>query len=876
MAHNILIVDGHAIAFQSYHAISTADLTAPDGTPTGALVGFFNTLFAMAKIAKPSKVYLAFDTSAPTFRHQAFADYKANRGPMEEEMRQQMGLLYEILQAAGFVLLRQEGLEADDLIASGAALWSSQGHQVYIATGDKDLRQVLRDGVTIVIPRQVKGSYPLMGVTEFKEKYGFGPELMDQYLALLGDSSDNIPGVPLIGEKKASQFLQTYGSIQNLLAHVDDLTPKVRENLQTYGQRAIDMLALTRVKYDCDVEGFERATPVSDPERLAQLIERLGFQKTWVNRLLELSGAREPQAPIEGEEPARAPKEEPKLKTDDELAQELAITPNRGPQVSLEELVHSAPLAFDFDEGAVYLAARDGRWAQVSHTQAASLVNVPLIWGDKKAWLSRAPQGGWVGDDLTTLHYLLHPDQRDHSPSALLNQKACVDRAFHFFPLFDTLYGEVQRLGVSKVYGELDLPLLDLLVEMECEGLPFDVNEIDSLIEDLELQIQTVTAQLDSLAAPFLEAADDDRKSELFATAAEKKKGFIPNRVNWLSPKQVGALLYDLMGLPSGKKGKTGFSTSESQLEVLAQGQGDGAEVARQMLVLRTLTKIQTGFAEPLRAAALLDGKVHTTFDPHTAATGRLSSKNPNVQNLPTFGDWASRIKKAFKAPEGKIFIGADYSQIELRLMAHQSGNAELIDIFKRGADVHREVAAIIFNIPSSEVTAQQRRYAKMVSFGLIYGMTIWGLGDRLGLEAEEAKVIQSAYFKALPGVQRFMNALVQEAQNRGYCRTPAGRIRPLNEVRDAASHVRRVAINTPIQGQGADIMKSAMLDVAKALKGTSAKLLLQVHDSLVVLVDESEADDVAQRLEKAMVETVQLSVPLAVESKRGTTLDQV
>lgn len=860
MSRRILIVDGHAVAFQAYYGIHS-ELTAPDGTPTGAVVGFLRTLLGIGKQVKADQAYIAFDRGQATFRHELYPDYKANRSPMDDNLAVQMPLIFKVLDLAGFVQLSKAGLEADDLIASGAFCWSEQGHQVWIATGDKDLRQVLRPGVTLINPRK-KGTsaYPVMEREDFIKEYGFEPCYMADWLALVGDTADNVPGVPGVGPKTATSLIAQYGSVRGVLDHLDDFKGKRLENLKQYGPRALDMLELTRVKLDCDLDEFVGAKPVADPQALEALLDQLGFNSRWAKNLLDLAGETFDDAPQldRGESP-------------------LIIGPMRGAQVDLEELVHQAPLMVDFDEAQVYLTSRGGGWTKIPRGGRVELLqSLPLIFADKKAWLTAYPDGSWRGDDLTTLHYLLNPDREGHGPQALTGRDASVDRCFELWAHFDFCYEEVERLGCLSLYADIDLPLLDVLVTMERAGLPVDRAALQGVLLQLQEAVEETAAQLDALAKPYMDGASSEQLLELFATAQERKKGRIPTAVNWGSPKQVGALLYGLMGLPTGKKGKTGYSTNEAQLIKLAQNEGQGSKVAGLLLRLRELTKVQTGFCIPLIKASEADGRVHSTFDPHTAATGRLSSKNPNVQNLPGFGDWAERLKECFRAPEGWVFVGADYSQIELRLLAHQSGIPELIDIFNRGEDVHRAVAALVYGLKPEEVSPEQRRRAKMVSFGLIYGMSGWGLGDRLDIPTGEALAIKERYFDALPGVKRFMDELVRTAIRREYCRTPAGRIRPLGDVRDRAGHLERVAINTPIQGQGADIMKKAMLDLAPRLDFLGAQLVLQVHDSLVLLVPRDRVEEAEKTLARTMEAAVRLKVPLKVETKHGAKLSDL
>jgi len=877
----ILIVDGHGLAFRAFYAVPP--LNAPDGTPTNAIHGFMNMLSRIEEEVSPSSCIVAFDAPGPTFRHELYKEYKAHRKPTPEEFRPQIPLLIELLTSLGYNVISEPcGAEADDVIASAALAAARDGKNALIASSDKDLFQVLGAGVKILRPTKGITALKTYDEAAFTEEFGFPPECMVDYLALLGDTSDNVPGVPGVGEKTALKLIQKYCTIEQLYEALEKLDkkeknavikPGLAEKLAAGKESAYQSRDLIRLKLDLAVD-LREGQP--DFGNALALCKRLGMTKL-TEKLKNLSDTTQISSHAEALpcEPVSSANI-PVLVDSENLfdCEELAVLlrhsgaekagkypPEAGNcELQLADsagrytIVHGLNLTSDF-------------WERLADGSAGK----KLIVNDYKELLACIGEPQIIKKferceiwDLKTAHYLLHPDASSHALESIYPQEAGDED--NKKPPVMMLWRAACELGLElrryerlpELMTQIDLPLIPVLVEMERGGIKLSARAFIELQEELEECIASIEKEIGTVAG---------------------------EEINLNSPKQVEWLLFECLGLPSGAKtkGKTGFSTGASVLEHLAESGLPNSEVPRLMLEHRELSKMLSGFVIPLQKSANTGGGVvHTTFEAAFTGTGRLSSRAPNLQNLPTFGKWSRSIKEGLipLAP-GRVFVAADYSQIELRILAHFSGEERLLDAFRKGGrDIHRETASWVFAMPPEEVSPELRRTAKMVNFGLIYGMSSFGLAERLGIERGEAGEIIKRYFNALPAVKRYLEESAAGAQERGYTQTLFGRIRPISEAMNEArarSGLNRVAVNTPIQGTAADIARKAMVDFGRRFASDNdVRLLLQIHDSLVCECPESRAEEVSQALAGVMKSTATLSVPLEVELKTGFSLADV
>ncbi|MDR1978487.1 MAG: DNA polymerase I [Synergistaceae bacterium] len=896
--NRVLIVDGHGLAFRAFYAVPP--LNAPDGTPTNAILGFMNMLTKVEADVSPADCAVVFDAPGPTFRHELYKEYKAGRKPTPEEFKPQIPLLRELLTALGYPVVMEFGVEADDVIASLALDVARRGGEAVIVSSDKDLFQVLGPGVKMLRP--IKGITTLKEYDEgsFAAEFGFPPLSMPDYLALLGDASDNVPGVAGIGEKTALQLIGTMETLERLFESLDgqeNKTSAVSKKLVAGRESAFRSRELIRLKIDLPLSPSLSKTQPNLDEVFA-FCKRLGLAKLMDK--LKVSQAQSqsscPQLPsnqalqgvsgvpadvsVEVMEAGKAvnvgDNGGDKRGEFEEVGFESLLD---GEELSIAILRSGKPEKYPPEPGSVelQLADAEGRYAVLRGLEIA-----PDLWtrlSGKKLFVNdykdlAACFGArrlerckvW---DLKTAHYLLHPDKPSHALEDLPHRKLDQVPALALRRAARELNLEIRRYErLPELMEQVDLPLIPVLVDMERGGIRLSPRAFIELQRELEERVADIEKEIAAAAG-----ADD-----------------FPEEINLNSPKQVAWLLFERLGLPSGAKtkGKTGFSTSASVLESLAALNLPHSDVPRLMLEHRELSKMLSGFVVPLqRAANTGGGVVHTTFEAAFTGTGRLSSRDPNLQNLPAFGHWSRRIKeglipKAESASESsRVFVAADYSQIELRVLAHLSGEERLQEAFRKGGrDIHRETAAWVFSTPPEDVTPELRRVAKMINFGLLYGMSSFGLGDRLGIGRSEARGIISRYFAALPRVKQYLEESAATAQTRGYTRTLFGRIRPIGEamegVRDR-NGLKRIAVNTPIQGTAADIARKAMIDFDRCFApGGDVRLFLQIHDSLVCECPQERAEEVGEALARVMKSAAALSVPLEVDLKTGRSLADV
>ena len=783
-----LIVDGHSLAHRGFHAIN-ANLAAPDGTPTSTIVGFMNMLYRVQDELLPDVTVAVFDAKGKTFRHKIYAEYKEGRPPLSDDLRIQLPILQELLSLCGIRVVTREGVEADDTAASIAKLARNEGYEVVILSSDKDLFQIIGDGVRIMRP--VKGGVSgaeIYDEKSFVKEYGFHPASMPDYLAIMGDSSDNIKGVQGIGDKGAKKLLSQFPTIEVIYSSLKALPKSQRDKLSAAGEESViwtrDNLTLLRDDiFDGDSDFINDCVNCRlDFDGAEKLALRLGL-----SRVLKRIGSTKTPLPREF-----FPKSE-------------SVTP----QCEI--------MTFDYKT-----ELRDS---------PEKFTHSPKIW------------------DLKTAYYLLHPDEAARNFPALVEAaKNSGNPSESLRIAAGNIEAEIESYdGLFTVMNDIDLPIIPVLNRMEDHGIRIDKEIFSSVQAELSQRIAEIEQRLANITGV---------------------------RININSSAQVSWLLFEKLKFePSGKtKGKTSYSTEAGVLEKLAKS--PNSEPPSLILEHRELSKMLTSFVIPFQKFADKDGIIHTTFDPAMTGTGRLSSRDPNIQNIPAFGEWAAKIKSGMIPvnPEN-VFVSADYSQVELRVLAYMSKEERLIDAFTHGRDIHSETASWVFGVMPELVTPEMRRAAKMINFGLLYGMSSFGLAERLNISRKEADGIMTRYFDALPNIQSFIDSLINDAKERGYSRTLAGRIRPVKEIPAKNAALDRALINMPIQGTAADIARKAV--TAFDASGT-AELFLQVHDSLVCECPANHADEVAETLREIMVNAGGEVSLLSAESKTGKNLANV
>ena len=867
MSKELLLIDGHGLAFRGFYALPPT-LTAADGTPTNAVVGFTNMLVKCIDEWGADGVGLFFDPHGPTRRKDIYAEYKAGRKPAPEEFKVQMPLIIDISRAMGLPVCIRDGIEADDCIIATARKAAAEGWRVKILSADKDLFQVVGEGVAVVRPAKGVSDFRNYDEEYFTKEYGFTPASMADYLALLGDAVDNIPGVQGIGEKGAKELISQYGSLDGIYAHLGEIAKGRRAKLEAGREQAYVSKSLI-VPIDTEpLEASELVLGEPDAVLLREMCERLGLRKL-LARFVKDKTVPEAQPPKTDTAAAQsslfAPEPEAGVTTNTETASEVAANS------ALEPLLESPELALVPVAGEkAFVADRSGRVSEVSASDGATLdklakwaeTGVVYLYGYREALAAGVfplPADARVRD-LETIHYMLHPDRGgsaiEKTLGAPLPQGAALAAAL--FSLYDGMHLQLDAAPeLGKLMTELDVPLSRALASLQRGGLHADAEKLKKLEADLTAAI---SATEDSIAET------------------------VGERINLNSPKQVGGLLFEKLLLPPVKKTKSGYSTDASVLEELARLPEPLGTVPGKILEFREQSKVLSGFVEPfLKLAQEGDGFIHSTFDQLATGTGRLASRDPNVQNMPVFGGWADRFRECFtpSAPE-RTFVAADYSQIELRVLAHLCGEERLLAAFREGRDVHMETASWVFGLPPEDITPEQRRFAKVVNFGLLYGMSAHGLAQRLGISRLQAASMVERYFSVLPRVKNYLEESIKAAKAAGYTRSIFGRRRPLAEVSTVEGRgnnpIDRVAVNTPIQSSASDIAKIALMRFHEVVNRefTDARIILQIHDSIVCECKKSDAEAVEKRLVETMEGVNVLSVPVKAEPKRGDSLKEV
>ncbi len=886
----LLLIDGNSIVNRAYFGIRM--LNAPDGTPTNAVYGFLTILQRLLDEEKPEALAVAFDLKAPTFRHLKYDGYKAQRKGMPEELAVQMPVLKDVLDAMGVFRMELEGYEADDLLGTVARRCETAGNDCVIATGDKDSFQLITDHVRVLHIKTRMGQTETVDYTpaRFREEYGFAPIRMIDLKALMGDASDNIPGVPGIGEKTALDLVRRYDSVERIYADLAalDVRDGVRKKLAEGADSAKMSFELATIVTDAPF------APDMDKLRwnrdfkpgLYELLLRLGFSKfidKWgikqqntAEKPAEVAGtceiieiindkmAGEAVAAIAAEKPERLCV---RFSAQDEC---FAFAPDSDAPDARAWIL--SPARFDGDWNAA-LAALLGCGVPLAGYEIKDLqrwllergVSVRADWVFDAAlagYLLDATAGGYdlrrlavqycgfepfsgfhdatEGGQMSLLDAPEDEDKRRAERNAVLASEASTVGA-----LFAPMTEKLRALGMERLFSEIELPLCPVLAEMEHQGFLVD------------------KAALADFGASMTDRIGELQRS-IWDMAGEE--------FNILSPKQLGAVLFEKLLLPAGKKTKTGWSTNADVLEKLR----DKHPIVNEILEYRMLTKLKSTYADGLLKVIEPDGRIRTRFMMTVTDTGRLSSREPNLQNIPIRKELGSQIREMFVAGPGNVLVDADYSQIELRLLAHISGDENMIAAFRSGEDIHAVTASQVFGVPLDEVTKLQRSHAKAVNFGIVYGISAWSLAQDIGVFPAEAKQYMDAYLEKYHGVRDYQKNIVAQAKADGYVSTLYGRRRALPELKSGnfaqRSFGERVALNMPIQGTAADVIKLAMVHVAQRLEreGLRAKLILQVHDELIVECPEAEAEAVCAVLTEEMERVASLSVPLIAEAGVG------
>ena len=873
----LMVIDGNSIINRAYYGIRP--LSTKDGLFTHAIFGFLTTLLRLQGEEEPDAVCVTFDVHAPTFRHTADEAYKATRKPMPKELAMQMPVLKDVLDVLNIPHYEMAGWEADDLIGTISRKCEAAGWECVVVTGDKDSLQLITDHtkVKLVSTRMGQTTTKDMTVEAFREAYGFDPIHMIDLKALMGDASDNIPGVPGVGEKTAMALIQEYGSIDTIYNKIPDINakPAALKKLQAGEEEARHSYWLATIVTDAPLEFDPKNNLCKAPaEEAYQLFLKLEFTKLIEKFHLAPAAAAEVAAELE-QVPVRA-----ETVTDQTRAEELLTLWRQADYVALLALPDLSGLCVQCAEGEGALAALlffdkyTGDWngllralfsadiSKVSHNVKdlmRTLMENDLPWEGfvfdtaLAAYLLDATAGSYDLDRLSVVYFnreLPKPLYLEQDAFSLLgDSKQAEESLTSYAQAVDGLYGvllpKLKERNMWELYTTAELPLCPVLADMERTGCRVDARALADFGGLLSQRISQ------------LETSIYDMAGESF---------------NINSPKQLGLILFEKLGLPHGKKTKTGWSTNADVLDKLK----DESPLVASVLEYRQLTKLKSTYADGLLKAIDPDGRIRTSFQMTVTATGRLSSTEPNLQNIPTRTDLGSEIRKMFVPAQDCVLVDADYSQIELRLLAHIAGDTAMQEAFRTGLDVHTKTASQVFHVAPEDVTSEMRRSAKAVNFGIVYGISAFSLSQDIGVTVAEAKRYMEAYFTTFPGVRSYMDRVVEEAKGTGYVETILHRRRDLPELTSSNHNLRsfgeRVALNMPIQGTAADVMKLAMVAVWNRLRAEkpNARLVLQVHDELIVECLEAEAAEVARLVEEEMEKVVTLSVPLLAEAHWG------
>ena len=857
----LLMIDGNSMANRAFYGVP--HLTNAKGVPTNAVYGFLNTLQAAIERFKPDALFVAFDISKKVFRHERYADYKGTRTGMPEDLLVQMPLIKEALSYMNIETFGIEGYEADDIIGTMSAHQTALGGESIILSGDRDLFQLVGEHVTVCFPQSKGQEMEIVTPEYLAEHYALTPELVIEMKGLMGDKSDNIPGVAGVGEKTAKKLLADYGTVENLYAHLDDLKgKKLYDKLLAGKENALLSKELATIKRDVpiDFDALDFSFDAPDVARLTTFYKELGLTK-----LLRKLEAEFGTTTLE-DVAAEAPSYEGTIcaDVDQALALLAAITEERCVllcEVNEEKL----PTRFSWRVGgknATVAVASRHDWDRIVDVLDKLFEREPFaVYTDDAKKLAHALllSGSYTEQlrfDVALAAYLLQPEgehELERVYEGLLGKSLPEEEPGRIFAALEAveelqpeLNAGLVESGAAGLYSNVELPLVWILAQMEIVGVKVDVPYLEKLQVEFDERIRAIEKDIEVLAG---------------------------EPVNPNSPKQLGHILFEVLELPVVKKTKTGYSTSAEVLEALR----DSHPIVGRVLDYRQLAKLKSTYVDGLLKLVDAHDRVHTSFNQTVTATGRLSSTAPNLQNIPVRTEEGKRIRRAFIPIEKKnLLISADYSQIELRVLAHLSGDDMLMQSFAKGEDIHRRTASEVFHVPMEEVTAEQRRTAKAVNFGIIYGQTDYGLSRELGISRREAQAYIDLYFSRYPLVQTFIHDTIEQARAQGYVTTMMGRRRYIKDINSRNRNLRqfaeRTAVNSPIQGTAADIIKLAMIHCDKAIEDNrlDAKMLLQVHDELIFEVSREDALGLSLVVRKCMEDALKLNVPLKVDLKAG------
>ena len=879
MKEKLVVIDGNSIVNRAFYGLP--DLTTTDGRHTNGVLGFLNILIKIAEEEKPDYLAVAFDVKHPTFRHEMYSEYKGTRKGMPEELREQMPLLKQMLSVMGVLTIECPGFEADDILGALSAKGARDGLKVSLVSGDRDLLQLSSDDVLVRIPKTKRTGTEIEDYTpaQVVEKYGVTPAQIVDLKGLMGDASDNIPGVPGIGEKTAVKILTAFPTVEEAIAHVDEVEPKkARESLREHADLARLSKTLATIKTDWEPEFSYEAARFGNifTDEAYKLCKELEFKSL-------LSRHFSPEQGLTSDDKSfdEKPQVFGSLKDAEILFAGLRKDEAVGVALCGEELVLAVKgRAYGFPES----VTKEIGIATVLHTVCEKQA-VPVAIDLKELFSVVAEEDRMCFGDAALCAYLLNPlknsytyediardylklalpaaetllvasepkqmslfeePEEDNGADVEVRRQVAAYEAMTAHAAYPILLTELQTAGMETLYREIELPLVSTLYDMEQVGMAVDL----SFFHEYSKQLNEGITRLEQ---------------EIYRLAGEE--------FNINSPKQLGVILFEKLKLPGGKKTKTGYSTSADILEKLRSED----PIVENILEYRQLTKLKSTYADGLPAYVAEDGRIHSKFQQMITATGRLSSAEPNLQNIPVRMELGRKIRKAFVPKDGCVFVDADYSQIELRILAHLSGDEQLIRAYREAEDIHRLTASQVFHTPYEEVTSQQRSNAKAVNFGIVYGISSFGLGQDLNISRKEAEEYINRYFETYPKIKQYLDSLVEEAKTTGAVKTLFGRKRPVLEIASSnfmqRSFGERIAMNSPVQGTAADIMKIAMIRVDARLKkdNSQAKVVLQVHDELLIETPINEVEYVKRILQEEMEAAADISVPLEVSVSTGS-----
>lgn len=889
----LVLIDGNSIINRAFYGVP--DLTNKDGLHTNAIYGFLNILLKVMEEEAPTHLMVAFDVKAPTFRHEMYDAYKGTRKPMADELREQVPVLKEVLAAMGIAIREQAGIEADDILGTMAKLGESQGFEVTVVSGDRDLLQLATDKIKVRIPKTKGGKTTVEDYhsPQVIEKFGVTPAQIIDLKGLMGDASDNIPGVPGVGEKTAVKILTLFGTVENAIEHVEEITPnRAKQAVRNNTELALMSKKLATIKTDCKLGIKPEDCRIGNifTEEAYKQVQRLEF-RSLLSRFQNDTGAnlsiekhfREIETRKEFLAYMELCRKQPyvSLKVIFRDKEERMQESDGQMSLFMEEEQRILALVMSASEDDVVFCHLRGEISEETAQEQLSLLaqaGTLFVTNDLKSQLAYLPDlKPEQAFDTGLAVYVINPIQKGFAEEDIASEYADIQMPSYSqlfgkksmscayceaenelvkyscygvlvsFKAYKILHKKLKQMKSFDLFQEIEMPLVFTLWHMEQEGIAVRREALREYGEKLGERIDVL-------------------QQEIYDMAGEE--------FNINSPKQLGVILFEKLRMPYGKKTKTGYSTSAEALEKLRFE----SPIVEMILEYRQLTKLKSTYADGLSVYIDLDGRIRSTFNQTITATGRLSSTEPNLQNIPIRMELGRQIRKVFVPRDGYVFLDADYSQIELRVLAHMSGDERLIEAYRENADVHRTTAALVFHVPYEEVTELQRRNAKAVNFGIVYGISGFGLSRDLNITKKQAEKYIEDYFATYPKVKEYMDSLVNMGKTKGYVTSMFGRRRPIPELESKNFMQRqfgeRIAMNSPIQGTAADIIKIAMVHVDERLreKNLSSRLILQIHDELLIETKEDEIDEVRNILEHEMVAAADLHVPLIAEVKQGAS----